>query len=78
LHRNCLLQHAIERKIEATRAVTGRRRGKRKQFLDYYKEERGYWRLKEETFDSIVWRTRFGTGYELDVREATERVTCDN
>jgi len=55
LHRNCLLQHAIARKIEAMTAVTGRRRGKRKQFLDYYNEERGYWKLKEETFDRTVW-----------------------
>jgi hypothetical protein len=44
LCRNCLLKQVIEGKIE----VTGRRRRRSKQLLDDVKENRGYWKLKEE------------------------------
>jgi hypothetical protein len=64
--------------MDARRAVTERRSGKRKQLLDYYKGERGYWKLKKESFDRTVWRTRFGTGCGLAVRQTAERVICDN
>ena len=40
--------------------MTGRRGGRRKQLLDGIKEKRGYWKLKEEALDRILWRTRFG------------------
>jgi hypothetical protein len=41
-HRNCLLNHVIEGKIEGRTDVT-RRRGRRcKKLLDNLKEERGY------------------------------------
>jgi hypothetical protein len=42
--------------------VTGRRE-RRKQLLDGLKEKRGYWKLKEEALDRILWRTRFRRGY---------------
>jgi hypothetical protein len=61
--RNCLLKHVIEGKIEGGVGVRGRRRRRRKQLLDDRKERRGYWKLKKETLDGTVWRTRFGRGY---------------
>jgi len=30
-----------------------------------------YWKLKEEVLDRILWRTGFGRGYALVVRETT-------
>jgi hypothetical protein len=40
--------------------VTGRRKRRCKQELDYFKETRGYWELKEEALDHTLWRIRFG------------------
>jgi hypothetical protein len=37
--------------------------------VDDLKEKRGYWKLKEEALDSAVWRTGFGRGYGLVVRQ---------
>jgi hypothetical protein len=42
LHRNCLLKHVIEGRIEET----GRRGRRRKRRLDDLKETGGYWKLK--------------------------------
>jgi hypothetical protein len=50
---------------------TGRRKG-RKQLLDKLKEKRGYWRLKEEVLDRMLWITGYGKGYGPVVRQATE------
>jgi hypothetical protein len=58
----------IERRIE----VTERRGRRRKILLDNYKEEKGYWKLKEEALDCTMWGTHFGTGYEPFVRKETE------
>jgi hypothetical protein len=69
LHRNCLLKHAIEGKVEGRIEMTGRRGRRRKQLLDDLKEKRGYWKLKEEALDRTLWRTRFGRGYEPVVRQ---------
>jgi hypothetical protein len=44
--------------------MTGRRGIQCKQLLDDLKEKRRYRKLKEETLDLILWRTRFGRGYE--------------
>jgi hypothetical protein len=41
LHRNCLLKHVIEGKIEGRVAVTGRQEKRRKQLLDDIKETKG-------------------------------------
>jgi hypothetical protein len=58
LRRNCLLKHVIEGKLEGWTEVTGRRVRRRKQLLDYLKEKRRYWKLKEEALDRTLWRTR--------------------
>jgi hypothetical protein len=60
LHRNCLLKHVIEGKLEGRIEMTGRRGRRRKQLLDNLKKTRRYWKLKEEALDRTLWRTRFG------------------
>jgi hypothetical protein len=72
LRRNCLLKHVIEETLEGMIEMTGRRGGRRKQLLGDLKEKRRYWKLKEETLDRIIWRTRFGRGYGPVVRQTTE------
>jgi hypothetical protein len=67
LRRNCLLSHIIEGKIIGTRK-RGRRR---KQLLDAMKEERRYWKLKEEAQDRTLWITQFGRGYGPVARQET-------
>ena len=62
LRGNCLLKHDIEGKIEGSIEVRGRRGRRRKQLLYDPKDRRGYWKLKEEALDRIVWRTRFARG----------------
>jgi hypothetical protein len=71
LCRNCVLKHSIGGKIEGMIKVTGRRGRRRKQLLDDLKETEGYWKLKEEALDLTLWRTRFGRGYGLVVRQTT-------
>jgi len=45
------------------------RRGRRgKQLLYNLKEKRGFWTLKEEALDRILWKTGFGRGYGIVVR----------
>jgi hypothetical protein len=60
---NCLLKHVIEGKMTGTG-----RRTRRKQLLDDITEMRRYWKVKEETLDRTVWRTRFGRGYGPDIK----------
>jgi hypothetical protein len=62
--RNCLLKHVIE--------VTGRRRRRRKPLLDKFKENTGYWRLKEEALDRTVLSSDFGRSCGPVVRPHTE------
>jgi hypothetical protein len=64
-------KYVIEGNMEEIE-VTGRRGRRRQQLLDGLKENRGYWKLKEEALDRSLWRTRFGRGYGLVVRQATE------
>jgi len=40
--------------------------------VDDVKETRGYSKLKEDALDRNQWRTRFGRGYGLVVRQAKE------
>ena len=40
-----------------------------KQLLDDLKEKRGSWKLKEEALDHALWRTHFGRGYGLVIRQ---------
>jgi hypothetical protein len=51
LHRNFLLKHVIEGKLEGRIEMTGRRGRRRKQLLDDLKGKRRYWKLKEEALD---------------------------
>ena len=64
LRRNCLLRHIIEGKIDGRIKVTGRWGRRRKKLLNDPKEHTGYCKLKEETLDHILWRTRFWRGRE--------------
>jgi hypothetical protein len=72
LRRNCLVKQAIEGKIEGRIEITGRRGRRCKQLLDDLKEERRYWKLKEEALDRTLWRTRFERGYGPVVRQTAE------
>jgi hypothetical protein len=63
LRRNRILKHVIEGKLEGRTDMTGRRGKRHKQVLDDLKENRRYWKLKEEALDRTMWRTRFGRGY---------------
>ena len=62
LHRNCLVKHIIEGKIEGRIEASGRQGRKCKLLLDDLKETAGSWKLKEETLARTLWRTRFGRG----------------
>jgi hypothetical protein len=48
------------------------------QLLHDFKERKGYWELKEESLDRIVWGTRFERGYGLQdeyvYRHVSQRV----
>lgn len=68
LHRNWLIKHVLEGKMEGLR-VTGRQERRRKQRLDYLQETRMYWKLKEGSLDRTMWQTRLGRGSELDLRQ---------
>jgi len=59
LLRNCVLKHVIEGNVD----VTGRRGRRHKQLLDYRKETRRYWKLKELALDRTVWEAGFGRDY---------------
>ena len=72
LQGNCLLQRAIEVKIEGGIEVTGRRGRRRRKLLDDLKDRRGYSHLKEEVLDRTMCRDRFGRGFGPVVRQANE------
>jgi hypothetical protein len=48
LRRHCLIKHVIVGKLEGRIEMMGRQGRRRKQLLDYLKEKRGYWKLKEK------------------------------
>ena len=53
-----------------------RRRGRRgKQLLEDLKAKKGYWHLKKEALDPILWRTRFERGCGSVVRQTTGKMT---
>jgi hypothetical protein len=45
---------------------------RRKQALGDLTEMSGYWKLKEESLHSTLWRSRFGRGYGPVVRQTTK------
>jgi len=67
LCRNLLPKHVIEKKIEGR--IEEIRRCK--QLLDDLKEERGYWKLKEEAIYRNLWRGRIVRGCGPVVRQKT-------
>jgi hypothetical protein len=72
LRRNCLLQQVIEGKVKGRIEVTGSRGRRRRKLLDYLKESRGYFNLKEKAQDRIMCRSRFGRGFGPVVRQTTK------
>jgi hypothetical protein len=54
MHRNCLLTHFIEGKIEEKIEAAERQERRRKQLLDDLKQGTGCWKLKQETPDRTV------------------------
>jgi len=52
--------------------VAGRRGRRRKKLLDDLMEKRGYWKLKEEVLDHIVWRTGLRKVYGIFIRQTAE------
>jgi len=73
LVRNRLLEPDIEGKIEGRIEATGRLGRRHKQLLDDRKEQRGYWKLREEALDRTLWRIRFGIGCGTTVIQTRER-----
>jgi hypothetical protein len=65
--------------VDAPTCVRGRRtsvrkRGRRRRRIsNERKEKTGYWKLKEESLDRILWKTYFGRGYGPVVRQTTEQ-----
>jgi hypothetical protein len=53
LRRHHIRKHVIEGKIKGTIEVTGRRGRRRKQLLYGHKENKGYWKLKEDALDPL-------------------------
>ena len=72
MRRNCLLKHVIEEKLEGRIEVTVRRGRSRKQLLGNLKENRGYWKLKEEALDRTLRTNRLGRGNVTVVRKTGE------
>jgi len=67
---NCLLKHAIERKIDGRiEVVTGRRGRRRNQLLGELKDKREYFKVKREAIVCTLWRTCCGKGYGFVVRQ---------
>jgi len=52
-HRNCVLKHAVEGKVEGRIEMVGRQGRRSKQLLEDLKVKRGYWKLKEESLDRL-------------------------
>jgi len=65
LSRNCLLKHVIEGKIEGRLEVRGRRGRRYTGLLDDLKEQRRYWKLKEEALDRPPCGTRVAGSTDL-------------
>jgi ribosomal 50S subunit-associated protein YjgA (DUF615 family) len=72
LRKNCLLQRAIEGKIQGGIEVTGRRERRHRKLLDDLKERREYSHLKEAALDRTMWRARFGRGFRPVVRQTAK------
>ena len=58
LHVNCLIKHVTRGNVDGA----GKRTRRHKQLLDYSKEKKGYWKLKEKALDRTVYRAECGRG----------------
>jgi hypothetical protein len=58
--------------IEGGLGVMGKWGRRRKQALGDLKEMTLYWKLKEESLRSTLWRSRLGRGYGPFVRQTTK------
>lgn len=67
LHRNCLLKHFIEWRLDGK----GRRTRRRKELLNDLEATRRYCKVKEDALDRIMWRNHFGYGFGPVVRQTT-------
>jgi hypothetical protein len=72
LRRNYLLQQVIEGKIKGGIEVTGRKGRRRRKLLDYLKERRGYFHLKEEAVGRTIRRACCGGGFGPVVRQTAK------
>ena len=52
--------------------MTERRGRRREELMDGLKEMRKYGKLRQETLDRILWRTRFRRGHEAVVSESAQ------
>jgi hypothetical protein len=72
LRGNCLLKHVTAGKIEGRIEVRRKRRTRRKQLLDFFKEKRRYWKLKKGStrsrcVENCLWKWLW-TGRKADYR----------
>jgi hypothetical protein len=49
----------------------------RGRLLDDLKDKRVYWKLKEKRLDRTLWRTRYGRGYGLVVRQTAACINAN-
>jgi hypothetical protein len=64
-HISCLVKHTIKGKLDGRREMTGRRGRRRKQLLNDLKEDRRYWKLKEEALDRSLWEVALDVAMDL-------------
>jgi hypothetical protein len=62
LYRNCLLKYDNEGEMKGRIEMTGRPGRRCEKLLDDLEEKRGYCKMKDESVDRTVWRTRFEGG----------------
>ena len=55
---NCILKHVIKGNIEEKVEMKRTQQRRRKQLLDDLTEMAGYCKLKRQSLDSAMWRTR--------------------
>jgi hypothetical protein len=63
-----------EGKTEGKREETERRGRRCRQLISGVQETKGCWNLKREALDRTLWRTHFGRGCGLVVRQTAELI----
>jgi hypothetical protein len=72
LRRTYRLKYVFEEKVERRIEIMGTRERRHKPLLDVFKENKGYWRLKEDATGRNLLRSGLGKGYEHVVRQTAE------